>query len=75
MRTDVARTPVERQEPLRDFAGMRVHLVGIGGSGMRGAADVLLELGARVSGSDLVPFDGLGTLVARGARVAIGHRE
>lgn len=56
------------------FAGLRVHLIGIGGSGMSAAASMLLELGADVSGSDLQPFDGLGQLVANGARVSIGHQ-
>ena len=31
----------------------RVHFVGIGGSGMSGIAEVLLNLGYQVSGSDL----------------------
>ena len=58
-----------------EFAGTRVHLIGIGGSGMSGAAALLLKLGAQVSGSDLVPFEGLEALQGDGARVAIGHRE
>ncbi len=57
------------------FEGMRVHFIGIGGSGMSGAAALLLDHGARVSGSDLVPFHGMGELVEKGARVATGHRE
>ena len=32
-----------------------IHLVGIGGSGMSGIAEVLLTLGYKVSGSDLQP--------------------
>ena len=31
----------------------RIHLIGIGGSGMSGIAEVLLALGYAVSGSDL----------------------
>ncbi len=58
----------------REFTGLRVYLIGIGGSGMSGAAALLLERGARVSGSDMMPFDGMGALVSRGARVGIGHR-
>jgi UDP-N-acetylmuramate--alanine ligase len=42
---------------------------------MCGAAALLRDLGACVSGSDLVPFDGLGTLVSSGVRVSIGHDE
>jgi UDP-N-acetylmuramate--alanine ligase len=50
-----------------------VHFVGIGGSGMSGIAEVLLNLGYRVSGSDLKRSPVTDRLVARGARVAEGH--
>jgi UDP-N-acetylmuramate--alanine ligase len=56
-----------------DFRGRRVHLIGIGGSGMIGVARLLLDLGAVVSGSDREEFDGMGDLVRRGATVRIGH--
>jgi len=56
-----------------DFTGKRVHLIGIGGSGMCGAASMLVGLGAIVTGSDLQPFDGMGDLVSRGVAVSIGH--
>lgn len=51
----------------------RVHFVGIGGSGMSGIAEVLLNLGYQVSGSDL--SDGATTqrLKRLGAIVHIGH--
>ncbi|MGC2323159.1 MAG: UDP-N-acetylmuramate--L-alanine ligase, partial [Terriglobales bacterium] len=52
----------------------RVHFVGIGGIGMSGIAEVLLNLGYRISGSDLKPSlvtDRLGTL---GATIFEGHR-
>lgn len=55
------------------FDRVQVHLIGIGGAGMCGAAGVLLSLGARVSGSDLLPFEGMGTLEFAGATVRIGH--
>ena len=58
-----------------EFKGQRVHLIGIGGSGMSGAARMLVDPGAIVSGSDLQPFDGLGTLVHEYVRVTIGHHE
>jgi len=57
------------------MTGLRVHLIGIGGSGMCGAAKLCLDLGAKVSGSDLNRFDGLGDLVSAGVRIAIGHRR
>lgn len=65
----------ELSRGIPSFAGRRVHMVGIGGSGMSGAAAMLLRLGATVSGSDRGQFDGLGALAAAGARVSIGHRE
>ncbi len=51
----------------------QVHFVGIGGSGMSGIAEVLLNLGYRVSGSDLRLSPVTERLAARGARVAEGH--
>ncbi len=60
---------------IASISGLRIHLIGIGGSGMSGAAALLSDLGARVSGSDLATFDGLGALVERGVRVWIGHAD
>jgi UDP-N-acetylmuramate--alanine ligase len=37
------------------FAGLRVHFIGIGGSGMSGLARILIDSGARVSGSEPKP--------------------
>jgi UDP-N-acetylmuramate--alanine ligase len=51
----------------------RVHFVGIGGSGMSGIAEVLLNLGYTVSGSDLKRTPVTDRLVSLGARVAEGH--
>ena len=50
-----------------------IHFVGIGGAGMSGIAEILHNLGYRVSGSD--QSDGAVTqrLAALGVRVAIGH--
>jgi UDP-N-acetylmuramate--alanine ligase len=50
-----------------------VHFVGIGGSGMSGIAEVLLNLGYRVSGSDLRRSSVTDRLTSRGARIAEGH--
>jgi UDP-N-acetylmuramate--alanine ligase len=52
----------------------RVHFVGIGGIGMSGIAEVLLNLGYRVSGSDLAGSDTTHRLQELGAEVSIGHR-
>lgn len=51
----------------------RIHFVGIGGSGMAGIAEVLLNLGYSVSGSDLGESDAVQRLRALGAQVQIGH--
>jgi len=50
-----------------------IHFVGIGGSGMSGIAEVLLNLGYTVSGSDTASTAVTQRLVQLGARVALGH--
>ena len=50
-----------------------VHLVGIGGAGMSGIAEVLLNLKFRISGSDLKRSDTTERLSELGARVSYGH--
>ncbi|MEJ5301416.1 MAG: UDP-N-acetylmuramate--L-alanine ligase [Thermodesulforhabdaceae bacterium] len=52
-----------------------VHFVGIGGSGMSGIAEVLLNLGYQVSGSDLKESDTTRRLASLGAKIYIGHRK
>lgn len=49
------------------------HFVGIGGSGMSGIAEVLLNCGFKISGSDLVMSPACSRLKSLGAQVAIGH--
>ena len=51
----------------------RVHFVGIGGVGMSGIAEVLANLGYRVSGSDLKESAITRRLKAAGVRVSLGH--
>lgn len=51
-----------------------VHFVGIGGAGMSGIAEVLLNLGYEVSGSDLKTSAMTERLAGLGAKVSIGHR-
>jgi len=51
----------------------RIHFVGIGGSGMSGIAEVLLNLGYAVSGSDLSDSATTRRLAGLGARIAVGH--
>ena len=51
----------------------KIHFVGIGGSGMSGIAEVLLNLGYKISGSDLVNNATTRRLSELGARIAQGH--
>ncbi len=53
----------------------QIHLVGIGGSGMSGIAEVLLTLGYKVTGSDLQASDTTRRLEELGGRIFIGHQE
>jgi UDP-N-acetylmuramate--alanine ligase len=50
-----------------------IHFVGIGGSGMSGIAEILLNLGYRVTGSDTKRGESVERLERLGAKVHIGH--
>jgi UDP-N-acetylmuramate--alanine ligase len=50
-----------------------VHFVGIGGIGMSGIAEVLVNLGYRVQGSDIAENANVQRLREKGVPVAIGH--
>jgi UDP-N-acetylmuramate--alanine ligase len=52
----------------------RIHFVGIGGSGMSGIAEVLVNLGYRVSGSDLASGMVTRRLKRLGAKIRKGHK-
>jgi UDP-N-acetylmuramate--alanine ligase len=52
-----------------------LHFVGIGGIGMSGIAEVFLNQGYRVTGSDLVESETTRKLEDLGAKIFIGHRE
>jgi len=52
-----------------------IHFVGIGGIGMSGIAELLLNLGYRVSGSDLKLSDITQRLSSLGASVYLGHEK
>lgn len=51
-----------------------VHFVGIGGIGMSGIAEVMLNLGYQVSGSDMKASANTERLAKRGANIMIGHK-
>ncbi len=56
------------------FRGIRnIHFVGIGGIGMSGIAELLINLGFKVSGSDVADSDTVARLRSLGARIEIGH--
>ncbi|PSU32717.1 UDP-N-acetylmuramate--L-alanine ligase [Photobacterium lutimaris] len=51
----------------------RIHFVGIGGAGMSGIAEVLVNEGYHVSGSDLAPNAVTNRLADKGAEIFFGH--
>ena len=50
-----------------------IHFVGIGGAGMGGIAEVLLNEGYQITGSDIGENQVVKRLMALGAKVTIGH--
>jgi UDP-N-acetylmuramate--alanine ligase len=65
--------PDQINDLLAAAPGALVHLVGAGGCGMGGLGHLLLDLGFRVSGSDLLSNEETRQLAARGARIWRGH--
>src|SRR5258706_2156140 len=51
-----------------------VHFIGIAGAGMSGLAEILLEWGEQVSGSDLTESEKTKELRKLGAKIYIGHK-
>ncbi|WP_413505957.1 UDP-N-acetylmuramate--L-alanine ligase [Photobacterium phosphoreum] len=51
----------------------RIHFVGIGGAGMSGIAEVLVNEGYRISGSDIAPNAVTDRLTEKGAEIFFGH--
>jgi UDP-N-acetylmuramate--alanine ligase len=51
----------------------RIHFIGVGGSGMSGIAELLVNLGYEVSGSDMQRTDITDRLESLGARITHGH--
>ena len=72
MKTFAADGLKERKVKLK-FLVNHLHFVGIGGAGMSGIAEVLLNLGYVVSGSDLAKSAVTERLQRLGARVSLGH--
>lgn len=59
---------------IRDYAGKRIHMIGIGGSSMSGLAEMLMEKGYQVTGSDRSEGYLLNDVRQKGAEVTVGHR-
>jgi len=51
----------------------KMHFIGIGGIGMSGIAEILVNLGYEVSGSDLKPSEQTKRLESKGVAVYMGH--
>lgn len=54
---------------------LKLHLIGVGGIGMSGIAEVLLNLGYEVSGSDLNQSAVIDNLINKGLEFYKGHKE
>ena len=59
---------------IRDFPGGRIHMIGIGGSSMSGLAEMLIEQGYRVTGSDRDEGYLIHHVREAGGEVYIGHK-
>ena len=51
-----------------------IHMVGVGGTGMNGIAEVLLNMDYKISGSDIAETEVTQRLARLGAKVSIGHK-
>lgn len=51
----------------------KIHCIGIGGIGMSAIAEILIDRGYNVSGSDMRESDSTDKLISMGAKVALGH--
>ena len=53
---------------IRDYAGKRIHMIGIGGSSMSGLAQMLIAKGYQVTGSDRTEGYLIGDVRKKGAK-------
>ena len=53
----------------------RLHFIGIGGAGMSGIAEVLLNQGYEITGSDIATSPVTERLQSLGVTIFIGHKE
>ncbi len=64
---------MEKVEDISLFKNERIHFIGIGGCSMSGLAQILDNLGYKVSGSDMKESSFTGVLKEKGIEVKIGH--
>ena len=69
----MAKTEVYGQITAMFSSIKKLHFVGIGGIGMSGIAEILIDQGFTITGSDKAPSDNTERLAQLGATVAIGH--
>lgn len=60
---------------LSELAKLKIHFIGIGGSGMSGIARIMIAKGFTVTGSDKNDSPIITSLKALGARIEVGHKE
>ena len=60
-------------EDINSYKDKKIHLIGIGGTSMSGIADILLNMGFSVTGSDMNKSEVTDRLEAQGIKVIIGH--
>ncbi len=66
----------DQRKPIQDLGHIdKIHFVGIGGTGMSGIAEVLLNLGYAVSGSDIKESAVTKRLAQQGVTIHIGHAK
>ena len=51
-----------------------IHMIGIGGTGMNGIAELLLNMGYTISGTDITRNEATQRLARLGAKISIGHK-
>ena len=64
---------MNKSNQISDYRGGRIHLIGIGGSSMSGLAEMLIDQGYRVSGSDRDEGYLIHHVREKGGQVMIGH--
>lgn len=57
----------------QDFLSNHIHFIGVGGIGMSAIADVLLDMGCVISGSDEKESQQVTRLIEKGAQIVIGQ--